>query len=92
MVKVQSDFGGRPDCSEAGFKIGFVLHIRILASRPPVAIREPSGWTCTENMESLFAFWSLLAESLCITHAGFVKCIATAVFVDGYAEFYEVVE
>lgn len=33
-----------------------MLHIRILASRPPVAIREPSGCTWTEKMER--RFWS----------------------------------
>jgi len=43
MLKVHSDFGGRPDSSEAALRIGFVLHIRTLASKPPVAIREPSG-------------------------------------------------
>lgn len=54
MVSVHNDFGGRLDNSEAGFRIGFVLHIRILASSPPVAIREPSGCTCTEKMDCRF--------------------------------------
>lgn len=75
IVSVHSDLGGLFESSEAGLRIGFVLHIRILASRPPVAMREPSGWTCTENMDSRLAFWSLFAESLCMTQAGFVKCI-----------------
>lgn len=43
MLRVHNDFGGRPDSSEVELKIGFVLHIRTLASSPPVAIREPSG-------------------------------------------------
>lgn len=64
IVRVQSDFGGLLESSEAGFRMGFVLQMRILASRPPVAIREPSGWTCTENIDKRFAFWSLFAESL----------------------------
>ena len=72
---VHSDFGGLPDSSLAWLSIGFVLHIRTLASRPPVAIREPSGWTCTENMDRRFGFESLFAESLWMTHAGLVKCI-----------------
>ena len=64
IVNVLSDFGGLFDSSEAGFKIGFVLHIRILASSPPVAMREPSGCTCTEKMERRFGFSaSLLPES-----------------------------
>ena len=45
IARVHSNFGGRPESSESLFKIGFVLHILILASRPPVAIREQSGWT-----------------------------------------------
>ena len=56
IVRVHSDFGGRPDSSEAWLRMGFVLHIRIFASSPPVATREPSGCTCTENMDSGFAF------------------------------------
>ena len=79
IVSVHSDFGGFPEASDAGLRIGFVLHIRILASRPPVAILEPSGWTCTENIDNRFGFGSLLDESLCITHAGFVKCIVFGV-------------
>ena len=75
MVSVHSDFGGRPDASDAGLRMGFVLQIRIFASRPPVAIREPSGWTWTEKMESRFAFASLFEVFECITHAGLVKCI-----------------
>lgn len=43
IVSVHSDFGGRPDCSEAEFKMGFVLQMRTFASSPPVAIRDPSG-------------------------------------------------
>ena len=43
IVRVQSDFGGFPDSSDASFRMGLVLHIRIFASSPPVAIREPSG-------------------------------------------------
>ena len=43
MVKVHKDLGGLFDCSEMLLRIGFVLHILIFASRPPVAIREPSG-------------------------------------------------
>ena len=72
---VHSDFGGLPDSSLAGLSIGFVLQIRTLASRPPVAMREPSGWTCTENMDRRFGFESLFAESLWMTHAGLVKCM-----------------
>ena len=45
MLRVQRDFGGRFERSEAGFRMGFVLHTRTFASSPPVAIREPSGWT-----------------------------------------------
>jgi hypothetical protein len=45
IVSVHNDFGGLPDNSEASFRIGLVLHIRIFASRPPVAIRDPSGCT-----------------------------------------------
>ena len=40
IVRVHSDFGGRPDSSEAWLRMGFVLHIRIFASSPPVATRE----------------------------------------------------
>ena len=64
IVRVQSDFGGLLESSDAGFRMGFVLQMRILASSPPVAIREPSGCTCTENIDKRFAFWSLFAESL----------------------------
>jgi hypothetical protein len=53
MVNVQSDLGGFPDMSDAWFRIGFVLHIRIFASSPPVAIREPSGCTEIEKMDCL---------------------------------------
>ena len=59
MVSVESDFGGRPDISESLFRIGLVLHIRTFASRPPVAIREQSGCTWHENIESRLP-WSLL--------------------------------
>ncbi len=76
IESVHSDFGGLPDASDAGLRIGFVLQMRTLASRPPVAIREPSGCTCTENIERRFGFESPFAESLCITHAGLVKCMA----------------
>ena len=75
IVNVESDFGGRLDSSEVASRIGFVLHMRILASRPPVAMRDPSGWTCTENIDARLAYWSFLAESLWITQAGFVKRI-----------------
>lgn len=78
MVRVHSDFGGLFKSSEAGLRIGFVLHIRILASSPPVAILEPSGCTCTEKIERRLVVWSLLAESLCMTQAGLVKCIVNA--------------
>lgn len=43
IVREHRDFGGRPDCSEAILRIGFVLHILTFASSPPVAIRDPSG-------------------------------------------------
>lgn len=43
IVSVHNDLGGRPDCSEAGLRIGFVLQMRTFASNPPVAIRDPSG-------------------------------------------------
>jgi hypothetical protein len=75
IVNVHRDLGGFPDSSDASLRMGLVLQMRILASRPPVAIREPSGWTWTENIESRFGFWSVFAESLCKTHAGFVKCM-----------------
>lgn len=45
MLSVQRDFGGRFERSEAVLRIGLVLHMRTFASSPPVAIREPSGWT-----------------------------------------------
>ena len=51
MLRVQRDFGGRFERSEAGLRMGLVLHIRTFASSPPVAIREPSGWTWIEKME-----------------------------------------
>ncbi len=73
---VHSDFGGLFESSDAGTRIGFVLHIRTLASSPPVAIREPSGWTCTEKIESRFVESVFPDESPCITHAGFVKCMS----------------
>ena len=45
--------------------MGFVLHMRILASRPPVAMREPSGWTWQEKMERRLGLgWSLVEESV----------------------------
>ena len=43
IVNVHSDLGGFPDISDASLRIGLVLQMRILASRPPVAMREPSG-------------------------------------------------
>ena len=58
IERVDRDFGGRPESSDDSFRIGFVLHIRTLASSPPVAIREPSGCTWTEKMESGFGFCS----------------------------------
>jgi hypothetical protein len=42
--------------------MGFVLHILILASRPPVAMREPSGCTWTEKMDKRLGAWSLFPE------------------------------
>lgn len=45
IVSVHSDLGGLLESSDVGFSIGLVLHMRILASSPPVAIREPSGCT-----------------------------------------------
>jgi len=63
MVNVHRDLGGLFDCSETLFKMGFVLHILILASRPPVAMREPSGCTCTEKMDKRLDTWSLFPES-----------------------------
>jgi hypothetical protein len=59
-VRVHSDFGGLFDDSEFALSIGFVLQMRIFESRPPVAIREPSGCTCTENMDKRLEFWSSL--------------------------------
>ena len=50
ILRVQRDFGGRFERSEAGLMMGLVLHMRTLASSPPVAIREPSGWTWIEKM------------------------------------------
>ena len=50
-----------------------MLQMRIFESRPPVAIREPSGWTWTENMERRLELWSVLAGSLWTTQAGLVK-------------------
>ena len=58
IERVDSDLGGRPESSADSFRIGFVLHIRTLASSPPVAIREPSGCTWTEKIESGFGFCS----------------------------------
>lgn len=62
MVNVQSDLGGRFDCSERLLMMGFVLHILIFASRPPVAMREPSGCTWTEKMDKRLGAWSLFPE------------------------------
>lgn len=45
IVRVHSDLGGRLDDSAAWLRMGFVLQILIRASRPPVAMRDPSGWT-----------------------------------------------
>ena len=55
IVRVLSDFGGLPDNSDAWLRMGFVLQMRTLASSPPVAIREPSGWTWQENIETRFS-------------------------------------
>lgn len=52
ILRVQRDLGGRFERSEAGFRMGLVLHMRTFASSPPVAIREPSGWTWMEKMDS----------------------------------------
>ena len=64
IVRVHSSFGGRPESSESRLRIGFVLHMRTFASRPPVAMREQSGWTWHENIESRL-LWSRLDESAC---------------------------
>lgn len=64
IVSVLSDFGGRPESSEAWLRIGFVLQMRTFASRPPVAMREPSGWTWQEKMETRFSS-PRMAESAC---------------------------
>jgi len=64
MVNVHRDLGGRFDCSETLLRIGFVLHILTFASRPPVAMREPSGCTWTEKMDKRLGAWSLFPESL----------------------------
>jgi hypothetical protein len=73
IVRVDSALGGLFDSSDAGFSIGLVLQILILASSPPVAMREPSGWTWTEKMQRCFEASLLAAESLWATQAGFVK-------------------
>jgi hypothetical protein len=62
MVNIHRDLGGLFDCSETLLRMGFVLHILILASRPPVAMREPSGCTCTEKMDKRLGAWSLFPE------------------------------
>ena len=62
MVRVHRDLGGRFECSETLFRMGFVLHILIFASRPPVAMREPSGCTWTEKMDKRLGAWSLFPE------------------------------
>ena len=62
MVNVHKDLGGLFDSSEMLFRMGFVLHILILASRPQVAMREPSGCTCTENMDKRLGDWSVFPE------------------------------
>ncbi len=62
MVNVHSDLGGLFVCSETVFRMGFVLHILILASRPPVAMREPSGCTWTEKIDKRLDAWSLFPE------------------------------
>ena len=69
IVNVHKDLGGLPDCSEAELRIGLVLQIRILASRPPVAMREPSGWTSMENMESRFAVCASFAAESAISRS-----------------------
>lgn len=78
IESVHSDLGGLPEASDAGLRIGLVLQIRTLASSPPVAMREPSGCTWTENMERRLGFESVFAESLWMTHAGLVKCMSEA--------------
>lgn len=62
MASVHRSFGGRPETSAVWLRMGFVLHIRTLASRPPVAMREQSGCTWHENMESRLP-WSFVEES-----------------------------
>ena len=55
IVSVHRLFSGRPESSEAWLRMGFVLQMRTFASSPPVAIREPSGCTWQENMETRLA-------------------------------------
>ena len=63
-MNIHSDFGGHPDCSATWLNIGFVLQMHTLASSPPVAIREPSGWTWQENINMHDALLSpCIAES-----------------------------
>ena len=51
-MNVRSDFGG---CSATWLRISFVLQMRTLALSPPVAIREPSGCTWHENIDTRFS-------------------------------------
>jgi hypothetical protein len=60
IASVQSCLGGRPASSAACESMGRVLQMRTRASRPPVAMREPSGWTWTEKIGSRFGFVSSL--------------------------------
>ena len=55
IMSVHSDFGGHPDCSATWLNIGFVLQMHTLASSPPVVIREPSGCTWQENIDTRFS-------------------------------------
>jgi hypothetical protein len=50
--------------------------MRIFESKPPVAMREPSGCTWTEKMDKRLEFWSSFpALSLWMTQDGFVNRI-----------------
>lgn len=98
IANVHKVLGIFPARSVASLRIGFVDHMRILQSMPPVAIREPSGWTSMVNIERRLLPMSFLPVSvkfcskyvqpnqmrlpLCITHAGFVNFMKQGFRVD----------